>query len=92
VLPDRRYFVKVSNPNNNPLPQKLLTYNDKIPRGEYPHLFHIHAVELNSYWWNRHIAFRDYLRANDNARDEYHNLKIDLAQKEWSHVNDYADA
>jgi GrpB-like predicted nucleotidyltransferase (UPF0157 family) len=92
VLPDRRYFVRASNPNNDALPEILLTYADKFDREKYPHLIHIHTVELNSHWWRRHIAFRDYLRANNNARDEYYNLKIDLAKREWEDKNDYTDA
>ncbi|MBN8571609.1 MAG: GrpB family protein [Ignavibacteria bacterium] len=92
VLPDRRYFVKASNPNNEFLPQILYTYEDNFDRKEHPHLFHIHTVELNSGWWRRHIAFRDYLRRNDAARDEYYKLKIELAEKEWEDKNDYTDA
>lgn len=55
-------------------------------------MFHIHSVELDSDWWRRHIAFRDYLRNNDEARDEYYKLKIELAGKDWEDKNDYTDA
>ncbi|MBS1493556.1 MAG: GrpB family protein [Bacteroidetes bacterium] len=92
VLPGRRYFVKAANPNNDTLPKILYTYDDIFDRKEHPHLFHIHSVELDSDWWRRHIAFRDYLRNNDNARDEYYKLKVDLARKEWEDKNDYTDA
>ena len=92
VLPDRRYFVKAENIQNDILPKILLTYDDNFDRKEHPHLFHIHIVEQNSDWWRRHIAFRDYLRANDKARDEYYKLKTELAAKEWEDKNDYTDA
>lgn len=92
VLPDRRYFVKPANIQNDVLPKILYTYDDKFDRKEHPHLFHIHAVELNSGWWKRHIVFRDYLRANNDARDEYYKLKIELAKREWEDKNDYTDA
>lgn len=92
VLPDRRYFVKAANIQNDILPKILYTYDDKFDRKEHPHLFHIHVVELNSDWWQRHIAFRDYLRNNNETRDEYYKLKVELARKEWDDKNDYTDA
>lgn len=92
VLPGRRYFVKTANPDNDILPKVLYTYNDNFDRKEHPHLFHIHSVELDSDWWRRHIVFRDYLRSNDEARDEYYKLKIELAGKDWEDKNDYTDA
>lgn len=92
VLPGRRYFVRALNPNNDILPKMLLTYAERFDREEYPHLIHIHTVELNSYWWRRHIAFRDYLRVNNNVRDDYYNLKIKLAENEWENKDDYTDA
>lgn len=92
VLPGRRYFVRAYNPHNNILPKILLTYEDKFDRKEHPHLIHIHAVELNSDWWRRHIAFRDYLRANYEARDEYYSLKVKLAENDWENKDDYTDA
>lgn len=92
VLPLRRYFVKAANIQGNGLPKVLYTYEDKFDRKEHPHLFHVHVVELNSYWWRRHIAFRDYLRANNDARDEYYKLKLELAKREWDDKNDYTDA
>ncbi len=92
VLPDRRYFVKVENTKNENLPKILLAYEDNFDRKEHPHLFHIHIVELNSHWWVRHIAFRDYLRASNKARDDYYSLKVKLAEKDWEDKNDYTDA
>lgn len=42
---------------------------------------HIHVEEIeNINWWNQ-ILFRDYLRLNDNIRDEYAELKKILAQE-----------
>jgi GrpB-like predicted nucleotidyltransferase (UPF0157 family) len=92
VLPDRRYFVKAANIQGDVLPIVLYTYEDKFDRKEHPHLFHVHVVELNTGWWNRHIAFRDYLRAITVARDDYYKLKIELTKREWDDKNDYTDA
>jgi GrpB-like predicted nucleotidyltransferase (UPF0157 family) len=91
-LPFRRYFFDVENPGNEELPKVLYTHNDRISREDFPHIHHIHMVEYNSDWWKRHIAFRDYLRKNNEARDAYYIVKAELAQKDWKTVNDYADA
>ena len=92
VLPGRRYFVRALNQNNDIMPKILLTYDHKFDRKEHPHLVHIHAIELDSEWWCRHTAFRDYLRANNEARDEYYSLKMKLAENDWENKDDYTDA
>jgi len=92
TLPDRRLFCRIYNPSNEPLPKILYTHEDKIDRTKYPSLFNIHCVEINTPWWKRHIAFRDYLRSHPEERSRYQKLKIDLALKEWDDVNDYAGA
>ena len=53
---------------------------------------HIHMVEFDSFFWNRHLLFRDYLRNNKNARDDYSSIKQVLAKKEWTNENEYAQA
>jgi GrpB-like predicted nucleotidyltransferase (UPF0157 family) len=53
---------------------------------------HIHLVELNTDFWKRHLAFRDYLRENDKVRDAYFMLKKGLAEKEWNCGDEYAAA
>ncbi len=53
---------------------------------------HIHMVEVNSEFWNRHLAFRNYLRNHDEAVADYATLKRELAQRDWDDMNDYADA
>jgi len=54
--------------------------------------YHVHCVEVGTSFWERHLAFRDYLRINDKVRDDYDNLKRKLAEKDWSDSNDYAYA
>ncbi len=51
----------------------------------------IHLVEIESDWWERHILFRDYLRAHDSARDAYEQFKRELAPQ-FTNTNDYAEA
>ena len=41
---------------------------------------------------DRMLMFRDWLRSNASDRDLYARTKLALAQKEWKHVQNYADA
>lgn len=40
----------------------------------------------------RILLFRDWLRRNATDRDRYSRAKLALAQKEWSSLDEYADA
>lgn len=52
----------------------------------------IHLVEIGGDWWTRHLAFRDYLRVHDDAREAYEQLKRDLATRDFATVSEYAEA
>ena len=51
------------------------------------HVFTAGAAEID-----RMLLFRDWLRASDADRDAYLQVKRDLAQQTWRHVQHYADA
>ena len=53
---------------------------------------HIHMVEINNQWWVDHLLFRDYLRANPEARRAYEAHKRQLAEREWDTGSHYAEA
>jgi GrpB-like predicted nucleotidyltransferase (UPF0157 family) len=53
---------------------------------------HIHMVGRGTEFWNRHLAFRDHLRNNAQARNSYADLKKELSKKEWKGGNEYASA
>jgi GrpB-like predicted nucleotidyltransferase (UPF0157 family) len=38
------------------------------------------------------LAFRDHLRANEADRELYERAKRELAGRDWTYVQDYADA
>lgn len=46
----------------------------------------------DTYHFKRHIAFRDYLKAHPDVRDEYDALKRGLAQIEFKDGLAYNDA
>lgn len=51
------------------------------------HVFSEGASEVN-----RMLRFRDWLRSNNADRDKYASVKRNLAQRQWRHVQHYADA
>jgi GrpB-like predicted nucleotidyltransferase (UPF0157 family) len=64
-------------------------FEAQFPGGHYfrrrnelgQHTHHIHVTEFNSEFWQRHIAFRDYLRAHPRVGKQYEELKRDLARQ-----------
>ena len=43
--------------------------------------YHIHLVELGGAFWQRHLNFRDYLRAHPETAEDYARLKRSLAAR-----------
>lgn len=62
-------------------------YEAELPERRYfrkratPYSHHIHMVEATSDFWQRHLLFRDYLRAHPDAAAEYGELKRRLAAR-----------
>ncbi len=54
-------------------------------------LVHVHMVEVGSAFWERHLLFRDHLRANPEAAREYEALKRDLALKHGEDRDAYTE-
>ena len=63
----------------------------KSPAGGGRLEHHIHLVERDSEFWQRHLRFRDYLRAHPQAAREYERLKRELAPR-FEDINEYAKA
>lgn len=42
---------------------------------------HLNITEVGTECWFTHVAFRDYLREHPQAREEYRQLKLDLARR-----------
>jgi GrpB-like predicted nucleotidyltransferase (UPF0157 family) len=67
-------------------------YFRKPRTGEGPRTHHLHIVELTSYFWRRHLLFRDYLRTHPVALREYADLKRRLAAEYGDDGRGYSDA
>ncbi len=66
-IPDRETFKRIPDNSTHPI-------LDSIKH-------HLYACSENNEELNRHIVFRDFLLANDWARDEYQILKLELAEE-----------
>jgi len=53
---------------------------------------HVHVFTIGSSEIDRHLAFRNRLRANDADRELYASTKRSLAQRDWPTMQHYADA
>ncbi|MEX0683100.1 MAG: GrpB family protein [Dehalococcoidia bacterium] len=83
--------------------QYIPEYEDNLPERRYfvrppgrgyhiERLFHVHAVETTSTFWQRHLAFRDNLRAHPDACEEYAALKRRLATEYGPDREGYTEA
>ncbi len=73
-------------------------YEEFIPDRRYfrkgPHdarSHHLHMVEHGGDFWERHLLFRDHLRAHPEVARRYERLKRELAPQ-YTDGNEYADA
>jgi GrpB-like predicted nucleotidyltransferase (UPF0157 family) len=53
---------------------------------------HLHVFSEGCREIERMLAFRDRLRANDDDRELYERTKRELAGRDWTYMQDYADA
>ncbi|MBT2665669.1 GrpB family protein [Bacillus sp. ISL-4] len=53
---------------------------------------HLHIYKFGSEEWNNHLLFRDYLRIHPDARRQYQELKLSLAQKHPADIAGYTKA
>ena len=58
----------------------------------YARTHHLHMVELANEFWERHLLFRDHLRAHPDVAHQYQELKKELAARFGSDRDGYTDA
>jgi GrpB-like predicted nucleotidyltransferase (UPF0157 family) len=56
-----------------------------------PRSHHVHAVLVGSDLWDRHLAFRDYLRANSVEAEAYAEFKLKLVRDVGGDRDGYVD-
>lgn len=79
----RRFFV-IAYPLTGKSVPRFVGKEDEILFGvDFLTSTHVHIMERGSYHWKRHIAFRDYLRAYPEVREEYDSLKKKLAEMDF---------
>jgi GrpB-like predicted nucleotidyltransferase (UPF0157 family) len=92
IMPERRFLVKLVHPDNH-IPPEYYDKDEQHPgQNGFNSIVNCHSVVINSEFWDRHLAFRNYLRNHDQARDEYNKLKKELSTRDWQDRNDYTDA
>lgn len=76
-------------------------YEDELPERRFfrtprdrsqPATFNVHAVEVSSAFFERHLAFRDWLRAHPEDRDRYAQLKREAAATHGDELPAYTEA
>ena len=94
VMPNRRLFVGLKDKKYIRNFQNIYSKGDFIPHEKINQLrlTHIHIWEHGTDDWNRHIAFRDYLREHPEIANQYESLKKQLSLKDWEDGNEYNDA
>lgn len=94
-------LVGVEDPNDEPaLRPRLERAGYELRVREPDHLmFRTPARDVHVHLWRdgdpdveRHLRFRDRLRSSPVDRAAYEELKRGLARREWTDMNDYADA
>jgi GrpB-like predicted nucleotidyltransferase (UPF0157 family) len=51
----------------------------------------IHLVEFDKELWKNLLFFRDYLNANETAREQYNELKLKFLEEKDGGIKDYTD-
>lgn len=66
-------------------------YFRKPPSDQGTRDFHVHMVEIKTYFWKRQLIFRDYLRQFPEVANEYGELKLKLAAEKQDDRTAYTD-
>jgi GrpB-like predicted nucleotidyltransferase (UPF0157 family) len=91
--PERRFFVKMEPAQASlpPAPVVLDENDDDSFRRHYVSAANVHVFVKDSHDWKRHLAFRDFLRAHDDVRNAYFNIKSKLSEREFKDMLEYND-
>lgn len=90
-MPFRRYYAGLKPGDYSNLFKEVYTEEDEIPHADiHKHTqAHVHIWEFGSPEYQRHIAFREYLRAHPAVVAQYAQLKQQLSLTDWKDGNAY---
>lgn len=89
AMPYRRLFARLRSLTDQAPPQ-LIDVHDAFVRGQtFISVANIHVIVKDTPHWKRHLAFRDYLRAHPDVRDDYGRLKSALSRADYRDTNEY---
>jgi GrpB-like predicted nucleotidyltransferase (UPF0157 family) len=89
AMPYRRLFARLKPLAGKTTP-KVIAINDEFVRGEeFVSVANLHVLVRDTPHWHRHLAFRDFLRAHAELKDEYGRLKTELSRLEFKDTNGY---
>ncbi len=72
--------------------EKELPNRRYFRKGKASKHVHLHMVEIDSVFWRRQLAFRDYLRVHPETAREYDQLKRELAVQYGRDRSGYTEA
>lgn len=90
-MPNRRLFVRLKDEINENKFQKIFKTEEGILHEEIntARIAHVHIWKFGTPDWIRHIAFRDYIKAHPEIKNQYEMLKKELSEQNWKDGNDY---
>ncbi|MCC6447794.1 MAG: GrpB family protein [Chitinophagaceae bacterium] len=88
--PERKHLVKIENKTD--ITTVSTTSEDVIDALKLKRVYHLSITKFGSYYWKRHLAFRDKLISDEKIRIDYFNLKLMLSQQEWADMEEYSDS
>lgn len=74
------------------LPDRLLFLVRSAGAEKSARTYHLHVAEAGGGFWERHLLFREYLRAHPETTREYARLKYKLAERFPGDVDAYTPA
>ncbi|ULQ55866.1 GrpB family protein [Flavihumibacter rivuli] len=81
AMPERRFFIRMKEDKGYPaIIDDAAAIDDTINLHK---LAHIHIVGYRGAFWERHLAFREYLRNHPDVKQQYQDLKLELSQRDW---------
>lgn len=89
LLKDRLDYKRVKE---TPQPDEPNWYCSLSKGYQFKTDYHLHFIKIKSDFWEKHILFRDFLRAHPDIAQQYYELKKKLSEKYGSNRMGYTEA